>query len=118
MSSEQWSQHFQTIFQTSESNIDTPVSNSYGDDTIFNELIVPIMDHEVRVAFLNLKSRKASGNDNITAEMLKTSDYIAVISFTKLFNKVFSEGRYPQEWTRSVIVPLFKKGDKDIQKNY
>ena len=85
---------------------------------MFNELNVPITDHEVRVALLSLKSRKASGHDNVTAEMLKASDNIAVTFFTKLFNKIFSEGRYPDQLTRSVIVPLFKKGDKDIQKNY
>ena len=118
ISSEQWSQHFQTIFRTPESHIDTPVSNSDGDDTLFNELNVPITDHEVRVALLSLKSRKASGHDNVTAEMLKASDNIAVTFFTKLFNKVFSEGRYQEQWTRSVIVPLFKKGDKDIPNNY
>uniref|UniRef100_UPI003AF6F7D4 RNA-directed DNA polymerase n=1 Tax=Thiolapillus sp. TaxID=2017437 RepID=UPI003AF6F7D4 len=118
ISMEQWSQHFQTIFRTSESHSDTPVSDSDGDDILFNELNVPITDHEVRVALSSLKSRKASGHDNVTAEMLKASDNIAVTFFTKLFNKFFSEGRYPEQWTRSVIVPLFKKGDKDIPNNY
>ena len=115
---EQWSQHFQTIFWTSEYHTDTPVSDSDGYDTLFNELNVPITDHEVRVALSSLKSRKASGHDNVTAEMLKASDNIAVTFSTKLFNKFFSEGRYPEQWTRSVIVPRFKKGDKDIPNNY
>ena len=84
---------------------------------MFNELNVPITDHEVRVALLSLKSRKASGHD-VTAEMPKASDNIVVTFFTKLFNKIFSEGGYPKQWTRSVIVPLFKKGDKDIPNNY
>ena len=56
---------------------------------LFNELNVPITDHEVRVELLRLKSRKASGHDNVTAEMLKASDSIAVTFFTKIFNKFF-----------------------------
>ena len=113
ISMEQWSQHFQTIFRTSESHTDTPASDSDGDDILFNELNVPITDNEVRVALSSLKSRKASGHDNVTTEMLKASDKIAVT-----FNKIFSKGRCPEQWTRSVIVPLFKKGDKDIPNNY
>ena len=82
ISMEQWSEHFQTIFRTSESHTDTPVSDSDGDDILFNELNVPITDHEVRVALSSLKNRKASGHDNVTAEMLKASDSIAVTFFT------------------------------------
>ena len=55
---------------------------------------------------------------NVTAEMLKASGNIAVTFFTQLFNKIFSEGVYPEQWSRSVIIPLFKKGDRDIQNSY
>ena len=50
--------------------------------------------------------------------MLKASGNIAITFFTQLFNKIFSEGVYPEQWSRSVIVPLFKKGDEDIPNNY
>jgi len=50
--------------------------------------------------------------------MLKASGDIAVTFFTQLFNKMFSEGVYPEQWSRSVIVPLFEKGDKDIPNSY
>ena len=46
--------------------------------------------------------------------MLKASGNIAVTFFTQLFNKIFSEGVYPEQWS----VPLFKKGDRDIQNSY
>ena len=71
----------------------------------------------MRVAISNLINRKA-GHDNVTAEMLKASDNIAVTFFTQLFNKIFSEGVYLEQWSRSVIVPLFNRGDKDIPNNY
>ena len=92
---EQWSQHFQTIFQMSEPRDDLPASNT---DAMFDELIVPITDEEVCVAISSLKNRKACSHDNVTAEMLKASGNIAVTFFTQLFNKIFSEGVYPEQW--------------------
>ena len=65
-----------------------------------------------------MKSRKACGHDSVTVEMLKASGNIAVTFFIQLFNKMFSEAVYPEQWSRSVIVPLFKKGDEDIPNNY
>ena len=118
ISPEQWSQHFQTVFRTSEPRIDLPAGNTDGGDAMFDELNVLITDEEVRVAISSLKNRKACGHDNVTAEMLKASGNIAVTFFTQLFNKVFSEGVYPERWSRSVIVPLFEKGDRDIPSSY
>ena len=117
MSPEEWSQHFQTIFGRSEPRADLPASNTDGADAMFDELNVPIVDKVVRVANSNLINRKA-GHDNVTAEMLKASDNIAVTFFTQLFNKIFSEGVYLEQWSRSVIEPLFNRGDKDIPNNY
>ena len=111
-------QHFQSVFRTSEPRADLPASNTDGADAMFDELNVPIMDEEVRVAFSSLKNRKACGHDNVTAEMLKASGNIAVTFFIQLFNKMFSEAVYPEQWSRSVIVPLFKKGDEDIPNTY
>ena len=56
---------------------------------MFVELNAPIVDKVVRVAISSLINRKA-GHDNVTAEMLKASDNIAVTFFTQLFNKIFS----------------------------
>ena len=72
----------------------------------------------MRAAVSSLKNRQTCDHDNVTAEMLKASGNIAVTFFTQLFNKIFSEGVYPEQWSRSVIVPLFKKGDRDIPNNF
>ena len=80
VSPDQCSQHFQTVFRTSEPRDDLPASDTDG---------VPITDEEVRVAIYSLKNKKACGHDNVTAEMLKASGNIAVTFFTQLFNKIF-----------------------------
>ena len=35
-----------------------------------------------------------------------------------LFNKLFSTGVYPSQWTEAIIQPLHKKGDKNSRDNY
>ena len=36
----------------------------------------------------------------------------------KFFNVLFDRGRYPDSWTESIIVPLFKKGNQNDPNNY
>ena len=36
----------------------------------------------------------------------------------KFFNVLFDRGRYPNSWTESIIVPLFKKGNQNDPNNY
>ena len=37
---------------------------------------------------------------------------------TKLFNRIFETGEMPESWTKSVIVPIHKKGDVNSTNNY
>jgi len=77
-----------------------------------------ISEFEVREAIRKMKSGKAPGLDEISAEFLKSAETIVTPFLTKLFNKLFETGYFPEEWSRSVIVPLFKKGDKNNPANY
>ena len=36
----------------------------------------------------------------------------------KLFNYIFSSGNFPKEWATGEIIPIFKKGDKQLAENY
>ena len=37
---------------------------------------------------------------------------------TQLFNKLYNASLFPAVWSKSVIVPIFKKGDDDNPDNY
>ena len=37
---------------------------------------------------------------------------------SKLFNDIFITGVYPDLWTKSVIVPIHKKGSTNLADNY
>ncbi|KAK3536514.1 hypothetical protein QTP86_013837 [Hemibagrus guttatus] len=78
-----------------------------------------IRKDEVRKALKRMKSGKAVGPDNILVEVWKCLGEAAVEFLTSLFNKVLESGKMPEEWRRSVLVPIFKnKGDVQSCSNY
>ncbi|KAK3548851.1 hypothetical protein QTP70_021031, partial [Hemibagrus guttatus] len=78
-----------------------------------------IRKDEVRKALKRMKSEKAVGPDDIPVEVWKCLGEAAVEFLTSLFNRVLESERMPEEWRRSVLVPIFKnKGDVQSCSNY
>ena len=71
------------------------------------------------LAFRKLKNKKASGQDGIIGEMLKNSgthgiDFLCEFILMLCLRKEF----FPTNWTESIVLPLFKKGDVNNPNNY
>ncbi|KAK3532065.1 hypothetical protein QTP86_006795 [Hemibagrus guttatus] len=78
-----------------------------------------IRKDEVRKALKRMKSGKAVGPDDIPVKVWKCLGEAAVEFLTSLFNRVLESERMPEEWRRSVLVPIFKnKGDVQSCSNY
>ena len=73
---------------------------------------------EVKSALKRMKNGKAAGEDLIPAEILKNVGEEGVSWITEIFNKCWNEGKTPEEWNKSIVCPIFKKGDKTNCKNY
>ena len=76
-----------------------------------------ITHSEVTEAINHLKKGKAAGIDNIPAEFLKT-DTTTVAILHSICNKMWQSGVWPTQWTKSITVPLPKKGDLQNCSNY
>ena len=86
---------------------------------IVNRDVHRISRDEVRTAMKKMKNGKAVGPDNIPVEAWKYLGEIAVVFLTRLFNRILSGERMPEEWRRSILVPAFKnKGDVQSCGNY
>ena len=72
----------------------------------------------MRESIRKLNNGKAGGIDGIVPEMLKVGGEKVVRFLTALFNKVFDTGVYPREWSKAIVVPIFKKGDTHKPDNY
>lgn len=66
-----------------------------------------------------MKSGKAVGPDDIPVEVWKCLGEVSVEFLTRLFNQILESERMPEEWRKSVLVPIFKnKGDVQHCGNY
>ena len=75
-----------------------------------NEEIPLITDEEIQAAINNLKKGKASGNNGIRAEGIKTCDKVTRETVKQIFNEVFKqESCTPETWRRIRIKVIFKK---------
>lgn len=68
-----------------------------------------ILTSEVKHAIKLSKVRKAPGEDNIYAEMLKLLDDESINLLTTFFNKMYCTGILPHDWTKSIFIPIPKK---------
>ena len=58
------------------------------------------------------------GQDSISIRMIKICGKSICKPLRKIFEECLRTGAFPLEWKNGNIVPVFKKGDKQIYKNY
>ena len=91
--------HFKNLYmsdQTDDTNLNSQLKEEES-ESFFSELDYQISAAEVTVAINKLKTKKASGLDGITAEMLKYCGKPLIPCLTKLFNMIFRSKTYPSE---------------------
>ena len=78
-----------------------------------------ITEQEIIKAISTLKNGKASGNDHIKNELLKSLPHEYISILCKHFNTILDSGIIPREWGVGTIMPLFKnKGSALDPGNY
>ena len=65
-----------------------------------------------------LKTHSAPGPDGIHATLLKKCSKEISEPLSEIFQKSMEEGKLPDDFKRTNITPLFKKGDKLLASNY
>ena len=87
-------------------------------ETKVEELDKEITTEETNKALDKLKSNKSPGEDEIITEVLKSSKGNIMPYLKHLFNKIFELGIFPLQWGLATIIPIYKKGDKELCGNY
>jgi hypothetical protein len=64
------------------------------------------------VAIENLKINKSPGIDQIPAELIKAGGRTIHSEIHKLIYSIWNKKELPEEWKKSIIEPINKKGDK------
>jgi hypothetical protein len=73
---------------------------------------------EVEIGIGKLKSYKSPGIDQIPAELIKAGGEILCSGIHKRIRSKWNKEESPQQWKESIIIPIYKKGDKTDCNNY
>jgi len=73
---------------------------------------------EVVLTIEKLQRHRSPGIDYISAELIKAGSRTILCAIHKLINSVWHKEELPEEWKESIIVPVYKKGDKTDCSNY
>ena len=65
---------------------------------MFGELDITITVTEVRNAIKQIKSNKSGGPDKVINEFFIHGVHAYISYLTKLFNKIFNLGYFPEKW--------------------
>jgi sorting nexin-29 len=65
-----------------------------------------------------LKSYKSPGIDQIPAELIQAGGNTLRSETHRLINCIWNKEELPGQWKKSIIVPIYKKGDKMDCSNY
>ena len=65
-----------------------------------------------------LDINKANGHDEISIRVLKLCDKSIITALSILFQNCIETKTFPDTWKKSNIVPVHRKGDKQIDDNY
>ena len=76
-----------------------------------------ILDCEVKWALESITTNKASGGDGIPVELFQLKDD-AVKVWHSICQQIWKTQQCPQDWKRSVFIPIPKKGNAKECSNY
>ena len=77
-----------------------------------------ILECKVKWALGSITRNKVSGGDGIPAELFKILKDDAVKVLHSIYQKILKTQQWPQDLTRSVFIPIPKKGNAKECSNY
>ena len=98
------------------SNTTLPVNVQYLTDKRLSSF--DFSEDDIMKVVQKLDPNKAHGQDNISNRMIKICGKSICIPLRKFFEECLRTGIFPLDRKKDNVVPIFKKGDKQIYKNY
>ena len=77
-----------------------------------------ILECEVKWALGSITTNKASGSDGIPVELFQILKDDAVKVLHSICQQIWKTQQWPQDWKRSVFIPISKKGNAKECSNY
>ena len=87
-------------------------------DGVITDLEPDILECEVKWALGSITTNKASGGDGIPVELFQILKDDAVKVLHSICQQIWKAQQWPQDWKRSVFIPILKKGNAKECSNY
>ena len=105
-----WKEYFEKL-KNKENNRDLRTEEA----EVFNEEVNCVSREEIKNALRRMKKGKATG----PVEVWKCIGKMGIKFLTRLFNRLLMGERMPEEWRRSMLIPIYKnKGVAQCHGNY
>ena len=78
---------------------------------VITHLEPDILEYEVKWALESITMNKASGGDGIPVELFQILKGDAVKVLRSICQQIWKTQQWPQDWKRSVFIPVLKKGN-------
>ena len=85
---------------------------------MISHLETHILECEVKWALGSITTNKVSGADGIPVELFQVLKDDAVKVLHSICEQIWSTQQWPQDWKRSVFIPIPKKGSAKEHSNY
>ena len=87
-------------------------------DGMITHLEPDILESEVKRAFGSITTNKASGGDAIPMDLFQVLKDNAIKVLHSVCQQIWKTQQWPQDWKRSVFIPIPKKGSAKECSNY
>ena len=94
------------------------LNDSNNHDGVVSRLEPDILECEIKWALRSTTANKASGDDGIPAELFQILKDDAVQVLHSICQQIWKTEQQPQDWKRSVFIPVPKKGNAKEFSNY
>lgn len=107
-SNNNYTDNFLQTKQDVESNVENYLNQSAPEAD--PELNIPFSTFELQNAISGAKRKSSPGEDDVLYEFIKNISKNGLKAILHLFNTVWSNGRLPDEWHHSIVIPILKPG--------
>ena len=112
-----WTQYFSNLYKDN-SGRDIVINELEEISSLIQQESHHILFSEVEQAIQSLKKNKSLGSDGIPAELLQSGGESLTHQIHQLCNKIWHNEVIPEDWGKSLLIPLPKRGDLSECSNY
>lgn len=78
----------------------------------------PVSKNEIVVLISKLKNKITTGPDGISSILIKSVHQYLLTPLLHIINLIFKTELIPKDWKESIVVPVYKSGEKSNLTNY